>query len=104
MASPDYSLPNRKRLRHGVMYFDSQPTIVFDTISTKHRRPWLGSPAVHALLRKVWSEASLWLVGRYVIRNLCIAGSGITGILASAAATNMKKIGRTFETIRCVPG
>jgi len=49
------------------MYFDSQPTIIFDTVCTRHRRPWLTSPAVHSLLRDIWSEAALWLVGRYVV-------------------------------------
>ena len=67
MTTPDYSLPHRKRLPHGVMYFDSQPTIIFDTVCTRHKRPWLTSPAVHSLLRDIWSEASLWLVGRYVV-------------------------------------
>jgi len=43
------------------------PTIIFLTVNTKGRIPWLASTGVHALLRKVWSEAGAWLVGKYVI-------------------------------------
>lgn len=30
-------------------------------------RPWLANDDVHQLLRDVWSEATAWLVGRYII-------------------------------------
>jgi len=43
------------------------PTIVFDTICTKDRIPWLANPTCHTLLCQVWVESSAWLVGRYVI-------------------------------------
>jgi REP element-mobilizing transposase RayT len=42
-------------------------TIVFLTLCSKHRQAWLANRQVHALLRKVWSEADAWLVGQYVI-------------------------------------
>ena len=29
--------------------------------------PWLAADDVHELLRKVWTDAKAWLVGRYVI-------------------------------------
>jgi putative transposase len=54
-------------LHHGVLYIDGRPTIIFDTVCTKDRKPWLANEEVHQLLRQVWSEASAWLVGRYMI-------------------------------------
>ena len=61
------SLPQRKHPARGVLIVEGQPTIVFDTVCTKNRMRWLASDSVHALLREVWSEATGWLVGRYVI-------------------------------------
>jgi putative transposase len=59
-------LPDRKHPVHGVLASDS-PTIVFLTVCTQDRRPWLAASAVHEALRQVWTEARAWLVGRYVI-------------------------------------
>ena len=61
---PSYS---NKRPAHGIKYVDGQPTVIFDTICTKNRVPWLASHEVHALLIEIWTEADLWLVGRYVV-------------------------------------
>ncbi len=52
---------------HGVMFIEGQPTVIFDTICTKHKSPWLANDKVHQLLVDVWTNADLWLVGRYVI-------------------------------------
>ncbi|MBI3919804.1 MAG: hypothetical protein HY318_00195 [Armatimonadetes bacterium] len=41
--------------------------IVYLTVCTKDRRGWLATDKNHALLVKVWTEATAWLVGRYVI-------------------------------------
>ena len=60
-------LPQRKHPAHGVLYVANQPTIVFDTICTRNRLPWLASNEVHELLLEVWTEASAWLVGRYIV-------------------------------------
>jgi REP element-mobilizing transposase RayT len=60
-------LPRRKHPAHGVLYVDGQPTIVFDTVCTKNRAPWLADEVVHQLLCQVWQEATAWLMGRYVI-------------------------------------
>lgn len=60
-------LPNRSRPAHGVHGDDLKPIIVFVTVCTKNRSPWLATPDVHALLREVWSRATAWRVGRYVI-------------------------------------
>ncbi len=59
--------PIRKRPAGGVHEERNKAVLVFATICTKDRRPWLANPAVHRLLRTVWSEAGDWLVGRYVV-------------------------------------
>jgi putative transposase len=61
------SRPQRKHPAHGVLLIDDQPTIIFNTVCTKQRSPWLASNSVHYLLREVWHEATAWLMGRYVI-------------------------------------
>jgi len=61
------SLPSRKRPAHGVLIQGNNPVIVFLTVCTKHRVPWLADDGVHALLRTIWTECSAWLVGRYMI-------------------------------------
>jgi len=63
----DNDLPNRKRPAHGVLFVDGQPTIIFDTVCTKNRKPWLASAEIHTLLCEVWREATVWLMGRYMI-------------------------------------
>jgi REP-associated tyrosine transposase len=60
-------LPRRKHPAHGMLFVDGQPTVIFDTICTKDRVPWLANHEVHELLRKVWTEATAWCVGRYMI-------------------------------------
>jgi putative transposase len=57
----------RKHPAHGILLVDGRPTIVFDTICTKNRAPWLAHAAVHCLLCEVWRDATAWLVGRYII-------------------------------------
>ncbi len=59
--------PKRKHPAHGIVHFDDQHTIVFDTVCTKNRIPWLATPEIHELLIATWAAASRWLVGRYVI-------------------------------------
>jgi putative transposase len=61
------SLPSRKHPAHGVDFDSDKPTIVFVTVCTKDRQPWLASPGVHNLLREVWIRADAWHVGQYVI-------------------------------------
>ena len=61
---PDSS---NKRPAHGVLMIEGQPTVVFDTICTKEKSPWLACDEVHDQLVEVWQQATRWLVGRYVI-------------------------------------
>ena len=58
---------SRKRPAHGVLIYNHQATIVFLTVCTKDRVPWLADDEIHSLLRSVWKEATAWLVGKYVI-------------------------------------
>ena len=67
MPSKKERLPQRKRPARGVIEIAGQPTIVFDTVCTKDRVPWLACDEVHELLIKVWTEATAWLMGRYMI-------------------------------------
>ena len=67
MSNPSDDPPQRKHPAHGILLVEGKPTIIFDTVCTKDRVPWLACDAVHELLRTVWFEASAWLMGRYVI-------------------------------------
>jgi putative transposase len=57
----------RKHPVHGVLVKANEPIIVFLTVCTRDRQPWLAVPEVHTLLCSVWTDASAWLVGRYII-------------------------------------
>ena len=63
--APDH--PQRRRPAHGVYVSLSQPTIVFLSVCTVDRNPWLASPKVQAALETVWREADAWLVGHYLL-------------------------------------
>ena len=65
--SPSRSHPPRKRLAKGIIALEGQPTIVYDTICTRGRQAWLANDTVHELLVDVWTKATAWLVGRYLI-------------------------------------
>lgn len=58
---------SRKHPMHGVIFQQTEPTIVFLTVCTKDRTHWLAVPEVHGLLRSVWIAALAWSVGRYII-------------------------------------
>lgn len=56
-----------KKPTHGVRFVNGQPTVIFDTICTKNKTPWLASVNIHQQLVEIWQNADPWLVGRYVI-------------------------------------
>jgi REP element-mobilizing transposase RayT len=60
-------LPTRKHLVHGVFEVGDFPPIVFLTVCTEHRHPWLAEEKVQKLLSEAWSAATAWHVGRYVL-------------------------------------
>ncbi len=69
-SDTDDSLPARPLRRHpahGILYVEGQPTILFGTVCTKDRKPWLATGDVYALLCDVCADASEWLVGRFMI-------------------------------------
>jgi putative transposase len=61
------NLASRKKPAHGVRIDPLHPTIVFVTVCTKDRNPWLATAENHKTLCAIWGEASVWLVGRYVL-------------------------------------
>jgi len=61
------ALPRRKRPAHGVFIDLGTPTIVFLTVCTEHRTPWLTNPATHSALINVWTKADAWNVGYYLL-------------------------------------
>ena len=61
-------LPARKRPAHWpVTETHNRSVIVFLTVCTSGRAPWLPSSDVHAILRTAWEKATNWRVGRYVL-------------------------------------
>jgi putative transposase len=59
--------PDRKKPVHGVHVKPDTPTIVFVTVCTHDRTPWLANDAAHAALRGVWMAACGWKTGKYVL-------------------------------------
>lgn len=59
--------PEHDKPVHGVFQRLNNLVIVFVTISTKNRKPWLATNVYHDLLQDVWRNADRWLVGRYVL-------------------------------------
>jgi len=57
----------RDKPAHGVRIDRDRPTIVYLTICTRNRRPWLATEENHRFLRDVWEQSRAWRVGRYVL-------------------------------------
>ncbi len=66
MKEGDKSVTRRKPAS-GVRIDLGQPTIVFVTVCTQNRAPWLAQPCAHELLKEAWSESEAWLVGYYLL-------------------------------------
>jgi len=58
---------DRRHPVHGVKDTAERPTIVFLTVCTKDRRPWLATAQHHELLTRIWKSATAWHAGRYVL-------------------------------------
>ena len=58
---------SRRQPAHGILIPPGETILVFLTVCTKGRKPWLISDGVHELLRSVWASADAWMVGRYLI-------------------------------------
>ena len=59
--------PQRSRPCRGVTRIDARPTLVFVTVGTALRVPWLANDEVHSALRDIWFKADRWETGIYVI-------------------------------------
>jgi hypothetical protein len=59
--------PQRSRPCRGVTRVETRPTLVFVTVSTALRIPWLANEEVHSALRDIWFKADRWETGIYVI-------------------------------------
>src|SRR6185312_3414770 len=66
-ASHSHTFNPRSLPAHGVYRQINRPTLVFLTVCTSERKPYLADPVVHQHLVDVWTQADKWLVGRYVI-------------------------------------
>jgi putative transposase len=60
-------LPKRGHPPKGVVEDDRVPTLIFLTVCTACRRPWLADSNVHAALTQIWRYATHWEVGPYVL-------------------------------------
>jgi putative transposase len=58
---------NRSHPAHGILTPNNEIPIVFLTVCTKDRQPWLACDRVHETLVQTWQRATSWLVGRYVV-------------------------------------
>jgi putative transposase len=51
----------------GIIEDDRTPTLIFLTVCTERRRPWLADPHVHEALVQIWRSATHWEVGPYIL-------------------------------------
>jgi len=58
---------DRRHPAHGVSLNLQGPTIVFLTVCSKNRVPWIADHEIHRILREVWTQSTAWLVGDYVL-------------------------------------
>jgi len=60
-------LPQRRTPASGVFVSQCGPTIVYLTVCTLNRVPWLAQESAHDTVRRVWAEAKAWSVGYYLL-------------------------------------
>jgi putative transposase len=60
-------LPQRRRPASGVFISLDSPTIVFLTVCTRDRTPWLAQPSAHDAVVQTWRDAQAWSVGFYLL-------------------------------------
>jgi putative transposase len=56
-----------RRPARGVLEDEKLPTLVFATICSRKRTPWLATPQVHRAVRSAWLRHKRWLVSAYVV-------------------------------------
>ena len=57
----------RRHPARGVHISFGEPTIVFLTVCTKDRSPWLTNRTVQDALIGLWNKGDAWLVGEYML-------------------------------------
>ena len=57
----------RRKPASGVLISNTQPTIVFLTVCTAQRQPWLTNPIAKKILLQSWADADAWLIGHYLL-------------------------------------
>lgn len=57
----------RKHPAVGSYHTGNKPMIIFITVCTKDRIPWLANNDAHDILLSIWQDASMWMVGDYII-------------------------------------
>jgi putative transposase len=67
MKLNDPPFPVRKRPPHAPVNPMNGHAIIFLTVCTKNRAPLLANEPIHQILRELWSDASQWRVGSYVL-------------------------------------
>jgi putative transposase len=60
-------LRQRRHPAKGIIEDDRTPTLIFLTVCTARRLPWLADPHVHETLVQIWRAASHWGVGPYIL-------------------------------------
>ena len=60
-------LPQRRHPAKEIIEDDRTPTLIFLTVCTARRRPWLADPHVHAALVQIWRSATHWEIGPYIL-------------------------------------
>jgi REP element-mobilizing transposase RayT len=58
---------DRRHPARGVIEDETISTLVFATVCTRKRRPWLATPQVHRVLRSAWLRHKNWIVSAYVV-------------------------------------
>ena len=67
MSDAPYEDAGRKKPARGVHIHLGDPNLVWTTLCTDKRVPWLANDFVHTRLQQVWRAATKWLVSDYVI-------------------------------------
>ena len=67
MNNPEQELARRDKPAAGVHLHTGESNLVFLTITTEQRLPWLASEITQHLLHHTWSEARAWMVGDYLL-------------------------------------
>ena len=60
-------LPDRRYPAKRIIEDDRTPTLIFLTVCTAQRRPWLADPYLHSALVQIWRSATHWEVGPYIL-------------------------------------